>query len=196
MVTGSTLIIPGNRDDSLAAIRGGGTGGSIDSYWEQVVTTVEVASLGIVTSLLQRCTRSDVEVHEFRPEPTRPYQEASLLRRCTRSDVDVYEFRPEPTYPYREDFFWLIEYVEQHELTESVATAEVLVQETFGPDAYLEQRVQIDPETGEKEFVVVAHYAYHGGIDDLLPKHDAFLRSYMANLPLEHRARIVLTWSC
>ncbi|HET8655615.1 MAG TPA: hypothetical protein VFL93_08895 [Longimicrobiaceae bacterium] len=71
-----------------------------------------------------------------------------------------------------------------------------IVKEIFGERAFIDSTKITDPETGDPETVLVAHYCFTGGADraaELERMHRQFRRRYVREVPPEVRSRLALT---
>lgn len=113
-----------------------------------------------------------------------------------RSDIQVYELFPEPQYPLEDKSEWMSAYIQEHELENVLNRTGDILRSIFGAAAYLEQAVRIDPETGKREFTVIANYEFEGDLNDLFSLHDRFMKEFINEIVAEDRVHFVLASNC
>lgn len=83
------------------------------------------------------------------------------------------------------------------EVERSVNVLGEILGSVFGSTAYVVPLAEIDPESGQTENVLEAHYCFGGGegeLEDLVELHERFLRKYVTEAPHWLRKRWVLRW--
>lgn len=135
---------------------------------------------------------TSTETTGFSPWTDRSYQRSQFSNRPIQSLT----IEPMLSAPVGSNDHWIMEYVAEHDLEMTLFVAEKILRETVGPDSRLERRVSVDPETGRRELVAVAEYAFTGDVKHLYPLHDEFLKRVLSEIPQEKRVQFALTWNC